>query len=765
MRKICVYTICKNEEKNVQRWYNSVKDADAIVVIDTGSTDNTWNELLSCGDNMYIEQFIQTNGFDFSVARNFSLDQARSVCTSPDEWIYVTLDLDEFIDEGGITAIKDNWLSEYDTMLLRGIVDSEGNEMFLKHKIHSSNPAWIWKRAVHEILELPEKKQKDWVTSPNAYTSYTHEQDKTKQRDYYELLKKDYEQDPTNIKTLMYLAWEAYEHGDLDEFFLRSEDAIQQITSNESDELYLDYENLIQAYINCYTYMKHKNDKENMLQALNAAISVVENGDFPAIRRVYILRGDYYNEFKMFSEAIADYERALSIKEHPFCWIETPHNDAELYSSISNAYYYSGDYLSSLAYAECAVSMDPDNDRYVNNRDICLKKAQEDSIEMDSIEVVETPDVTPVKNKICVYAMCKNERQFVSKWLDSMSEADYIVVLDTGSTDGTYEMLKADPRVTRCEQKVITPWRFDVARNESMKLIPEDANILISTDLDELLDKGWATPLRERWIDGFHKRGYYTYAWSHNESGEPARVFTYDKIHSREWHWEFPVHEMLVLPDMTQDFPREQSIYFGDEIYLHHWPDQTKSRSSYLGLLELRKEEYPDDYYGRIYLAHEYYYRGFYEESIAELKDILQKHAGEYDSIEQASCYLFMGDSYRALGKNSEAIGSYYQALFIDDTYREPYYALADLFNSLEQYEYTIPLLNLCLKKTYRHFVWIERDDAWAGGIHDLLSVAYYWTGRYEEGFVSAQKALQYNPKDERLIKNLEYCKEMMNYN
>jgi glycosyltransferase involved in cell wall biosynthesis len=38
-----------------------------------------------------------------------------------------------------------------------------------------------------------------------------------------------------------------------------------------------------------------------------------------------------------------------------------------------------------------------------------------------------------------------------------VSEADYIVVLDTGSTDGTYEMLKNDPRIYNCEQKIINP--------------------------------------------------------------------------------------------------------------------------------------------------------------------------------------------------------------------------------------------------------------------------------------------------------------------
>ena len=45
-------------------------------------------------------------------------------------------------------------------------------------------------------------------------------------------------------------------------------------------------------------------------------------------------------------------------------------------------------------------------------------------------------------NKICVYAICKNESQFVDRWYESMKEADEIVVVDTGSTDDTVEKLK-----------------------------------------------------------------------------------------------------------------------------------------------------------------------------------------------------------------------------------------------------------------------------------------------------------------------------------
>ena len=93
-----------------------------------------------------------------------------------------------------------------------------------------------------------------------------------------------------------------------------------------------------------------------------------------------------------------------------------------------------------------------------------------------------------------------------------MSEADYIVVLDTGSTDGTYEFLKNDKRVTLAKQKEINPWRFDVARNESMKLIPTDTDVCVCTDPDELFVPGWANYIRENWVVGETMRGEYDYA-------------------------------------------------------------------------------------------------------------------------------------------------------------------------------------------------------------------------------------------------------------
>ena len=377
-------------------------------------------------------------------------------------------------------------------------------------------------------------------------------------------------------------------------------------------------------------------------------------------------------------------------------------------------------------------------------------------------------------NKICVYAITKNEEQFVEKWYESMKEADSVVVLDTGSTDNTVNKLKELGATV--EVKVIDPWRFDVARNEAMKLVPDDCNILISTDLDEILEPGWAQPLREKWIEGVHERGVYKYTWSHLADGSDGRVFRYDKIHSRKWEWRCPVHELLFNKETNDNhYDYNNILDLFDDIHLHHYPDQTKSRSSYLPLLELRAQENPEDYYGLIYLAHEYYYRGMYEKSINLLKRIISDYKDNYNTLELASCYLFMGDSYKSLADISEdnskknayrqnAINSYQIAIDIDPTYREPYLDLAKVLLDKEDYSLAEYYVKRGLKRSFRHFTWLERDTSWSYEPYDLLCIAAFYGGNKIEAVSYAVKDLSFDKENERLISNLNLCLENTDY-
>lgn len=354
-------------------------------------------------------------------------------------------------------------------------------------------------------------------------------------------------------------------------------------------------------------------------------------------------------------------------------------------------------------------------------------------------------------NKICVYAIAKNEERFVDQWVESMKEADYIVVLDTGSEDNTVEKLKSHG--VTVEQKIIIPWRFDVARNESLKLVPEDANILVCTDLDEILEPGWGDKLRDNWIDGEHVRCHYKYAWSHDDDGNPCRIFVYDKIHDKNWIWKYPVHEMLVS-EYSDEYVSTRTLNMFDEIYLHHYPDKTKSRGSYLSLLELRRDESPDDYIGRFYLSHEYHYRGLYNESIDELNYLLEYERNRFTTTELAACHIFLGDNFVALGNMNRAIDEYHEAINQDRSFREPYLYAAECYNALGMYHCAVGMVKQALNDSIRHYSWLERDTSWKEQPYDILSISYFYLGDIQNSYENCMKAYKLNSHDERISNN-----------
>ncbi len=68
--KICVYAISKNEEMFVERFCNSAKDADLILIADTGSTDLTADLAQDCGAQVHE---INITPWRFDDARNAAL--------------------------------------------------------------------------------------------------------------------------------------------------------------------------------------------------------------------------------------------------------------------------------------------------------------------------------------------------------------------------------------------------------------------------------------------------------------------------------------------------------------------------------------------------------------------------------------------------------------------------------------------------------------------------------------------------------------------
>ena len=205
-----------------------------------------------------------------------------------------------------------------------------------------------------------------------------------------------------------------------------------------------------------------------------------------------------------------------------------------------------------------------------------------------------------MKPRICVYTIALNEIANVESFVASCRDADLILVADTGSTDGTPERLaELGATVHRITQ---IPWRFDHARNQSLDLIPNDIDLCISIDLDERLEPGWRELIEQHWTPSVN-RIKYDYQWS-----ETSR-FLASKIHSRQgYRWQYPCHEVLTWTGTTPD----QNVTI-EELRVTHHADNTKPRTSYLGLLKLGRDEEPNDERMCHYYARELMFQGFYE--------------------------------------------------------------------------------------------------------------------------------------------------------
>ncbi len=349
--------------------------------------------------------------------------------------------------------------------------------------------------------------------------------------------------------------------------------------------------------------------------------------------------------------------------------------------------------------------------------------------------------------KICVYAICKNEEKFVDRWVDSMSEADQIVVTDTGSEDDTVEKLRNRGVTVYIDE--IKPWRFDVARNVSLGHVPADVDICVCTDLDEVFEPGWRALLEKAWTPET-KLGRYVFNWSLKPDGSPDVQIYYSKIHARnDFKWSYPVHEWLTYLGKE---PRLEVIIEG--LVLNHYPDSSKSRSSYLSLLELAVEEDPTGDRVAYYLGREYMYKGQWQKCIDTLKRHISLPTAKWNQ-ERCASMRWIAKSYYELGDIKEMVAWYFRAIAEAPELREPYIECAQLAYRMSDWPTVFFMVEEALKIKDKSRTYVNMGYAWDFTPDDLGAISCYRLGMLERSLHHAEAALTFSPDDERLKNNL----------
>ena len=357
--------------------------------------------------------------------------------------------------------------------------------------------------------------------------------------------------------------------------------------------------------------------------------------------------------------------------------------------------------------------------------------------------------------KVVVYAISKNEEKFVNRWYESMKEADEIYVLDTGSDDNTVNLLK--DRGVKVEVKEIFPWRFDVARNESLNMIADDVDICVCTDLDEVFTPGWRKEVELAWKNETN-RLRYVYNWS-LENEKPIISFYGEKIHSRHnYKWTHPVHEILIYQK------GDEKIELTNNVILNHYPDSTKSRGSYLTLLELSVKEDPEDDRNMHYLGREYMYYFKWNECIETLIKHLKLKTATWKD-ERCASMRFISRSYVNLGRYDEAKMWLLKAIEEAPYLRDGYVEMALLQYKLGNYNDVIQYCNKALAIKENKMSYINERFCWDYTIDDLLSISYFNLGLYDISLFFVNRALDYDKTNDRLLKNKKIIEEKITGN
>lgn len=254
--------------------------------------------------------------------------------------------------------------------------------------------------------------------------------------------------------------------------------------------------------------------------------------------------------------------------------------------------------------------------------------------------------------EISLCMIVRNEERCLGACLESVKAAvDEIVILDTGSTDGTKEIAR---RYTDRVYDYIWEDDFSAARNAAFRLAEKP--YLFWLDADDVLDP----PEREKLIALKRELGgeidavMMPYHYSFNRDGTPSLVFDRERIIRKNAGFSFSgvVHEAIAVCGHV----------IREEIVIRHTGEhgQRSSRRNltlYERALKRGVEFAPRD---RYYYARELKNAGEYERALEEFGAFLRQGGWRENRID---AQIQRGECLRMMQRYAEAHAAYFAAL------------------------------------------------------------------------------------------------------
>lgn len=320
---------------------------------------------------------------------------------------------------------------------------------------------------------------------------------------------------------------------------------------------------------------------------------------------------------------------------------------------------------------------------------------------------------------ISVAIICRNSSDVIEKCLESVKEADEIVVVDTGSFDNTMEIAK------RYTDKVYEYWgcneggkkdglfaSFADARNKALEyctmthILTIDTDEILTSDINEI--KEWS------------EKGRVSMAVKCT-SAVSGEIHYQPRVHIRhkKVKWFGAAHNYLNVP--LGDPSNVEITYYKNEQKKKRDPDRT------MRILRRWVKNNPRNCTRELYyLAKEYFNRSWHKKSLKTFKKYISrsKHFPE-----KADAFVYMARCEIGLNNFENAKNYLMGAININPEFAEPKRVMGELSNQVNRlkWKHLAHCSNnsevLFLRKDNRMKVTILSRRDWAGSGYDIMNV------------------------------------------
>ena len=366
-----------------------------------------------------------------------------------------------------------------------------------------------------------------------------------------------------------------------------------------------------------------------------------------------------------------------------------------------------------------------------------------------------------IPQRICLNMIVKNETPVLARLFASVKDfISYYVIVDTGSTDGTPEFIKAWMAKAGIPGEVHhQPWvNFGHNRQQALEYAyqAKQADWLLLIDADEEL--GCSDPL-------FYKKLQpgISYSLEKHHGDLRYRLLNLVNIQGTCWRWQGVVHEYLEFVEGT-----DKRKVLDEAWIIYHQGEGARSRDlsakqKYLAdarLLEAELKKHPKDARSRFYLAQSYSDAG---DSKSAFKHYLLRSGIDGWPEETFVAQYRAGKEALRLNKPYLEINQILLKAYEMRPTRgtEPLYQLATYCRTKRWYAQAYMYAKTGSEIAYPSDTLFVERDIYEWRIFDELSIAAYWLGHYEESKALCEKLLAMAlvlEDAERIQKNLDFA-------